>query len=303
MSIQVLLGASMVSAAIASLVWALRANDGTSTALVSGNLTRGFTRAETPRPTLDDGAADRLFRPMVGALARRSRRLTPAGMAERLESLLVGSGSSWTIEQVLAAKLLLGGVTALITVLRFVGSPSIGGLLVAVFVSVGCWYAPDFVLSKRVDERREQLRRQLPDAMDQLTITVEAGLGFDAALARVAASGDGPLHEELGRTIQDVQVGVSRGEALDRLALRTDVPELRQFVTAVRQAERYGLPIANVLRLQSSEVREKRRQAAEERAMKIPVKVLFPLMFCILPVLFIVVIGPGVIRMMDAFGS
>lgn len=302
MSIQVLLGASMVSTAVAALVWSLRTNDGANMA-VTGNLTRGFTRVEAPSPTLDDDAADRILRPMIGVLARRSRRLTPAGMVERLDALLAAAGVAWNIEQVLAAKLALGGVAAVLTVLRFVGSPSAGGILLAVFLTSGCWYLPDFVIRRRADERRELLRRQLPDAMDQLSITVQAGLGFEAALARVAASGDGPLQDELGRTILDVQVGVSRGEALERLALRTDLAELRQFVTAIRQAERYGLPIANVLRLQSTELREKRRQAAEERAMKIPVKVLFPLLFCILPTLFIVVIGPGVIRMMDAFGS
>ena len=303
MSIQVLLGASMVSAAVAALVWSLRTSDGANTAVVAGNLTRGFTRVEAPRPTLDDGAGERLFRPMVAGLARRSRRLTPAGMLERLDALVASTGSTWTIEQVLAAKLLLGGVVGVLMALRFVADPGLGSLLLAVFLAGGCWYLPDFVLSKRADERRELLGRQLPDALDQLTITVEAGLGFEAALARVAASGDGPLHQELGRTIQDVQVGVPRGEALDRLALRCDLPELRQFVTAVRQAERYGLAIANVLRTQSTELREKRRQLAEERAMKIPVKVLFPLMFCILPVLFIVVVGPAAIRMVDAFGG
>ena len=303
MSIQVLLGASMVSGAIAALVLSLRTDDGTTTAVVAGNLTRGFTRVEAPHPTLDDSAGDRILRPLVAALARRSRRLTPAGMFDRLEGLLAGANVPWTMEQVLAAKLGLGGIAGVLTILRFVGGPGIGSLLLAVFVTGACWYLPDFLLSRRVDARRQQLAHELPDAMDQLTITVEAGLGFEAALARVAASGAGALHDELGRTLQDVQVGVPRGEALDRLAMRTDLPELRQFVTAVRQAERYGLPIANVLRLQSTELREKRRQAAEERAMKIPVKVLFPLLFCILPTLFIVVIGPGVIRMMDAFGG
>jgi tight adherence protein C len=301
---QVVLGASMVSAAVAALVLSLRPGTTTaSTAAVSGNLNRGFARVEGPVSSLEDGAGDRLIRPIVALIARRSRRLTPAGMLERLDVLLAGTGSQWTLEQVLAAKLLLGGVAALLTVLRAVGNPGLGTIAVAVLASGGCWYLPDFLLTKRADARKALLGLQLPDAMDQLTITVEAGLGFEAALARVAASGDGPLHEELGRTIQDVQVGVPRGEALDRLALRCDLAELRQFVTSVRQAERYGLPIANVLRTQSTELREKRRQLAEERAMKIPVKVLFPLMFCILPVLFIVVVGPAGIRMADAFGG
>ncbi len=299
MSIQVLLGASFVSAAITALVWSLRADGGPDAAVVAGNLHRGFT-VGAARPARD---GDGRRTAVVAALAGRARRLTPVGLLERLDAVLGGAGVAWTIEQVLAAKLLLGGVLALLTALRFVADPGLGALLLAVVLSAGGWFLPDLVLRSRAGERRERLRRQLPDAMDQLTITVEAGLGFEAALARVAASGDGPLHDELGRTIQDVQVGVSRGEALERLALRNDIPELRQFVTAVRQAERYGLPVAHVLRLQSTELREKRRQAAEERAMKIPVKVLFPLLFCILPVLFIVVVGPGVLRMIDAFGG
>lgn len=302
MSIQVLLGASMVSSAVAALVWAMRTNDG-GAAVVSGNLHRGFTRVDSSATTLDDSAGDRVFRPLVAALARRSRRLTPAGMLDRLGTLLTGANVQWSIEQILAAKLLLGSVAAVLAGLRVVGDPGLGGIVFGVFIVGGCWYLPDFMLSKRADARRAELAQQLPDVMDQLTITVEAGLGFEAALGRVADSGDSPLHDELRRTIQDVQVGVPRGEALDRLALRSDLPELRQFVTAVRQAERYGLPIAHVLRLQSTELREKRRQRAEERAMKIPVKVLFPLLFCIMPALFIVVIGPGVIRMMDAFGG
>jgi tight adherence protein C len=301
-SIQVLLGAMLVSGAIGVLVWSLRGDAAASPALVSGNLRRGLVTdgATTTMPV--DGDAGSILRVAVGALARRSRRLTPAGMLERLDGLVTTASSSWTLEQLLAAKLLLGGVAGVLMVLRAVSGPSLGAFLLAALVTVGCWYVPDFLLSQRAEERRSRLRQELPDAMDQITITVEAGLGFEAALARVAASGEGPLHEELGRTLQDVQLGVPRAEALERHAARNDIAELRQFVTAVRQAERYGLPIAKVLRLQSTDLRDKRRQAAEERAMKIPVKVLFPLLFCILPALFIVVIGPGIIRMMDAFG-
>jgi tight adherence protein C len=125
---------------------------------------------------------------------------------------------------------------------------------------------------------------------------VEAGLAFEPAMARASRSRRGPLADELSRTLQDIQLGVPRAVALKNLVQRTDVPDLRTFVHAIAQAEKYGVPIARILRVKSSELRSKRRQAAEERAMKIPVKIVVPLIFCILPALFIVLMGPAVIR-------
>jgi tight adherence protein C len=194
-------------------------------------------------------------------------------------------------------------VLALLSVLRFASAPSTLSLLFAfLMVAIG-WFAPDIIIDGRADVRRKSVQRELPDTMDQITIAVEAGLGFEAAMARVAANGGTTLSTELARTLQDIQLGVPRTDSLDGLAARCDVKELRSFVTAIRQAERYGLPIANVLRVQAGELREKRRQRAEEHAMKIPVKVLFPLVTCILPTLFIVVMGPGVIRIIDTFSG
>jgi tight adherence protein C len=157
---------------------------------------------------------------------------------------------------------------------------------------------PDLLLWSRGKERQEIIQRELPDTLDQLTISVEAGLGFDAALTRVASTGQGPLAEELRRLLGEVKVGVPRGEALRHLLDRTDVQELRHFVLALQQAEEYGLPVARVLRIQSSELRVKRRQRAEEQAMKIPVKIVFPLVLCIFPALFVVLLGPAMIRVM-----
>jgi tight adherence protein C len=134
--------------------------------------------------------------------------------------------------------------------------------------------------------------------MDQLTISVEAGLGFDAALARVSTAGQGPLAEELRRLLGEIKVGVPRREALRHLLDRTEVQELRHFVLALQQAEEYGLPVARVLRVQAAELRIKRRQRAEEQAMKVPVKIVFPLVLCIFPSLFVVLLGPAVIRVM-----
>ena len=140
-------------------------------------------------------------------------------------------------------------------------------------------------------------------SVDQMTIAVEAGLGFEAAMQRAAKNGKGPLAEEFIRTLQDIQMGQSRRIAYLDLAARTKAPNLRRFLRAVIQADEYGVAIAEVLRTQASEMRLKRRQSAEEKAMKVPVKVLFPLMTCILPTIFIVILGPAVINMMEVLGG
>ncbi len=135
--------------------------------------------------------------------------------------------------------------------------------------------------------------RALPDSMDLLTISVEAGLGFDAALSQVSRNTDGPLAGEYFRVLQEMQIGKSRAEAFRALADRTTVPELRQFVSSLVQADQFGIPIARVLREQSQELRVKRRQVAEEKAQKVPVKIMVPLVLFIFPVLFIVILGPA----------
>jgi tight adherence protein C len=140
------------------------------------------------------------------------------------------------------------------------------------------------------------MRKDLPDALDMLTITVEAGLGFDAALSQVARNTEGPLAAEFFRVLQEMQIGMGRMDALRALSDRADLPELRGFITSMIQADAFGIPIANVLRVQAKEMRIKRSQRAEEQAMKVPVKILFPLIFCILPTLFVVVIGPGAVN-------
>jgi tight adherence protein C len=157
---------------------------------------------------------------------------------------------------------------------------------------------PDLILWGRARERQDLIRRELPEVLDQLTVCVESGLGFDAALQRVGSKGAGPLSEELQRTLNELAVGVPRRDALGNLVSRTDVDELRRFVVAVRQADEFGLPVARVLRIQSRQLRERRRLSAEERAMKMPVKIVFPLVLCIFPALFVVLLGPAVIRVM-----
>jgi tight adherence protein C len=190
------------------------------------------------------------------------------------------------------------GIGGVIGGLQWGGGVVIGGLMTGLLVGLFGYSLPDLLLWSRGRERQDLIQKELPDTMDQLTISVEAGLGFDAALARVSTAGQGPLAEELRRLLGEIKVGVPRREALRHLLDRTEVQELRHFVLALQQAEEYGLPVARVLRVQAAELRIKRRQRAEEQAMKVPVKIVFPLVLCIFPSLFVVLLGPAVIRVM-----
>jgi tight adherence protein C len=163
------------------------------------------------------------------------------------------------------------------------------------------YFVPDLLLYSRGLERQEAIKLQLADTLDQMTISVEAGLGFESAMARAAKNGKGALAEEISRALQDIAVGQPRRDAYLALADRTKAPDLGRFVRAVVQADAYGVSIADVLRTQAHELRLKRRQRAEEKAMQIPVKVIFPLILFILPTLFLIVMGPAVIDIVRTF--
>jgi tight adherence protein C len=165
------------------------------------------------------------------------------------------------------------------------------------------YYAPNLWLYQKGYERTERMQRALPDALDLLTISVEAGLGFDAALSQVARNTKGPLAEEFARVLQEMQIGLGRSRALRALGERSTLPDLRSFTSAMVQADAFGIPVGQVLRVQSQEIRTKRRQRAEDAAQKIPVKIMIPLVLFILPCLFIAVIGPAVIGLMGVFGG
>jgi tight adherence protein C len=152
-------------------------------------------------------------------------------------------------------------------------------------------------------DRTHKMERALPDALDLLTISVESGLGFDAALSHVARNTEGPLADEFARVLQEMQIGMGRAAALRALGERTHVADVKGFVSAMVQADGLGIPIAQVLRVQSKEIRTKRRQKAEEQAQKVAIKILVPLIFCILPCLFIAVLGPAGISMFEAFSG
>jgi tight adherence protein C len=247
---------------------------------------------------LSQRASTRIAQPVMAGLSNTMRRLAPGQLVSGLERKrqLAGASSAWTIERLLAAKLVLGVIGTLLGVTVFASNPSPTMLFVGAVLAVGGLYGPDLVLGARGRERQKEIARAFPGVLDQLTICVEAGLGLDAALDRAARSGRGPLSEEMTRVMQDIKLGASRQDALEAMVRRTDVREIRHFVVALGQANRYGVPIVQTLRVQAQEARDQRRSNAEERAQKLSVKLLFPLIFCILPALFVVILGPAAIR-------
>lgn len=237
-------------------------------------------------------------------LERLGRRLTPPAYVRKLDHLLALAGrpASLPLGRVLAAKPLLGAVGALLG-LWFASTPAPMLKLVGLFVILLGYFIPDLLLYSKGQERQKAMQLELPNTLDQMLISVEAGLGFEGAMARAGENGKGPLAEELVRTLQDMQVGRSRRESYQALSERTSIPELRSFVQAVVQADTYGIAISRVLRIQAKVMRVKRRQRAEEKAMKLPVTILFPLLFFIFPVLFIAILGPAVINAINTFSG
>jgi tight adherence protein C len=208
------------------------------------------------------------------------------------------------VDRVLSGKV-TGAVVGLVGGLVFqlmLSSPT-WKIVVVIGVTVIGFFAPNLYLYQRAHDRAERLQRDLPDAIDLLTISVESGLGFDAAVQQVARNTEGPLAEEFSRVLREMQIGQGRADALRAMGERTNVGDVRTFVGAMVQADSFGIPIAQVLRVQSAEMRVKRRQRAEEKAQQVPVKITIPLIFCILPTLFIAVMGPAVLSIMDSFSK
>jgi tight adherence protein C len=258
--------------------------------LVGGRAPQQATEAVTsalPRATVRDGL----------------RRIAPRGYLAWLERqhVLAGRPAAWTIDRVVMVKPLAAAAGALLALWWISGDPVPFRVVLGLALIVLCFFVPDLLLMSRGQERQEKIQLALADTLDQMTISVEAGLGFEGAMAKAGTNGEGPLAEEFIRTLQDMSIGRSRKDAYLALGERTTSADLRRFTRSVIQADTYGLAIADVLRVQAAEMRLRRRQHAEEKAMKVPVKVLFPLVFCILPVLFIVLLTPAVIGIAKAF--
>ncbi len=254
---------------------------------------------------LEGSVLDRAVVPAAKRIAGGIVRLTPIDLYARVREHLVlaGNPEGWDAERIVALKVVgaiagvIGGVVVT-TVVSLHGALS--WILIAVVGVLG-YLLPSLQVASMAAKRQKMIRRQLADVMDLLTISVEAGLGFDAAMAQVVKNVPGPLSEELARMLQEVQIGVSRADGFRHLAERTNVEELQGFVLSMIQADLFGVSIANVLRSQSKELRQKRRQRAEELAQQIPVKLLFPMIFLVLPALFVVVLGPGAIKIYQEF--
>jgi tight adherence protein C len=256
---------------------------------------------------LDPSFNDRVLTPFLNRLTGIGKRVTPRDYADRIKRKLdvAGNPPGWTVDRIVSLKVLgIGAGLALGLVLAFLLKlTALQGLLAVVGAGVVGYYGPNLWLYQKGYDRTNEMQRALPDALDLLTISVEAGLGFDAALAQVARNTEGPLAEELARVLQEMQIGLGRSRALRALGERSTLADIRSFTAAMVQADAFGIPIGQVLRVQSQEIRLKRRQRAEEAAQKIPVKIMIPLVLFILPCLFIAVIGPAVIGLMNTFGS
>lgn len=256
---------------------------------------------------LEPSFQDRVLAPLLDRTLSIGKKFTPADHTERIRHKLevAGNPRGWTVDRVTSLKF-IGFAGALM--LSLVGAMLFGlGLLptlgVVMIASVLGFMGPNLYLYQLGYDRTAKMQRALPDALDLLTISVESGLGFDAALSQVARNTDGPLAEEFARVLQEMQIGMGRGQALRALGDRTHVADVKGFVSAMVQADALGIPIAQVLRVQSREIRTKRRQRAEEQAQKVAVKILIPLIFCILPCLFIAVLGPAGISIFEAFSG
>jgi tight adherence protein C len=252
---------------------------------------------------MQQSALDRAIKPALEKVMFWVRKITPMGWNDTIQQRLMLADSKGKPEFVIVQKIVF--CVLFFFVLNVLKNVTFGPdwLQKALYVGkpVLGFFLPDILLKNKAAKRQALIQQALPDFLDQITVGVEAGLGFDAAMSRTAKSNEGPLAQEFMRTLQHVSAGLSRAEALRGLSNRNKVPELRQFVGAILQAEQYGVPMAQVLRVQAAEQRRKRRQRAEEKAMKLPVKVLFPLVLCILPTLFIVLIGPAGLSIAESF--
>jgi len=275
MNFTVILGSMAIIGAIGMLWWGLTARPSAARA----NLFAGIAQPEVPASKTAS---------ILRRVGQTTRRILPRPLVDGLEVNLVQAGHPYGLDlaRIIGLKVVLSGMTAFMLLLA--GKPVValiaGGLL---------FFLPDYWVLTMRDKRQVAMQAAVADTIDQMTICVEAGLGFDAALARVATTTEGPLTEELRHTISDIRAGVPRTQALRMLADRAQIVEVRQLVTALLQAQKHGVPIAQTLRTQSAEMRMKRKQRTEEKAAKLTVKMLFPIIVCFVPVFMIVTAGPA----------
>ncbi len=296
------IGAALIATALLAVVLVLvvASSGPTGVAKSLALIERTVSDRDVVKHELD--ARERLLSPFLDRMRALAVRLSPGGTAERLGRMLERAGNprGWSPDRLLALKgvaLLVGAALGLL----YGGGLTARGLLLSVVIATALFFLPDLLVYNLSLRRQETTARGLADALDMLTVSVEAGQGFDAALLQVARNVEGPIAGEFARVLSEIQIGKSRGEAFAAMGDRIPLAEVRNFTTALVQADRMGLPIASVLREQTATMRLARRQKAEEMAQKVTVKILFPLLLCIFPALFIVIIGPGIIRYIETF--
>jgi tight adherence protein C len=266
----------------------------------------GRTRVVSSSSVLDDGTfKDRALMPMKTGLARAVLRITPRASVESVTNKLIAGGLNRKVTPTtyLASKAILG-------FFGFVGGQvvaSLAGVLASKTLLLGIAFAfvgfmlPDVVLTLRTRGRKEVLRAELPDALDLLAVSVEAGLGFDGAISKLTEHMDGPLADEFALALGEMRIGESRQNALTKMMKRVGTPEFSSFVRAIIQADQLGISLGRILKLQASDTRNRRQLAAEERAMKAPIKMLFPTVIFIFPAMFIVILGPAFMNLSELF--
>lgn len=298
----------LLVSAFALGVWAVAATvDEKATVRASLRQLDGYDVDNVRDQELLKPVQERTIAPLQEKLIEVAKRFTPDGYAEKVRDRLVSAGirdMSW-VDKFMSIRVVCILMTPLPIILVYgvLGLSGLLGLVVAGFLVALLVVGPDTILNRRIEERQTEIRTMLPDVLDLLVISVEAGLGFEQALDRTVAAVPGALTDEFGRMLGEVRAGASRADAMRAMEKRSDVPELRSFVLAILQADTFGVSIGRVLRAQADEMRVKRRQLAEEKAQKAPIKMMIPMVFCVFPALFVVVIGPAIINIRESLGS
>lgn len=256
--------------------------------------------------TLAQPFLTRVVRPLASSILQAMGSLLPSNHREHVHHQLVRAGlqAQFRAEEIISLRV-LGGVAGLLLGILNLGTGFVGGgtgVFLLVLLPVVGAQLPQSWLDRKVEERQHAIRRDLPDTLDLMAISVEAGVGFEGALAVVCENFDSPLANEFARTLREMELGLPRRDALHNLKKRTEVPELSNFVLTLTQADALGMPVGRVLKTAAEEMRTRRQQWAREAAAKLPVKILFPLVAFIFPAIFIVLLGPAVSDIANAFG-
>ncbi len=256
---------------------------------------------------LSEPLANRILKPMGKRLVNITSNILPSEKEARISKKITMSGRAKKItpREFIALKFSLAVISSIAALLlgTFVSFIYDNLMLIFLAAAIMGWVFPDLYLHKKIIDRKNEIVKAMPDVLDLITVSMEAGMGFDGAIFKVAEKSKGPLADELSIMLQECKMGKKRSESLRDMAFRADVDDLTTFTGSVIMAEQLGLSLGQVLRLQSEQVRQKRRQRAEEKAMKAPVKMLIPMVVCIFPTIFVILLGPAVISLYQTFAS